>query len=147
MTIRKADISDLNNLTKLFEGYRNFYRQPSNYDKAYQFLKERFEKKESVVYVAENENQELIGFTQLYPIFTSTRLERAWLLNDLFVMHSGRGKGISKKLIQAAKDHCVETKAYGIMLETERTNIIGNKLYPSVGFEKEKGNFYYWTNK
>ena len=48
------------------------------------FLKERLENQDSEIFVAE-ENGILTGFTQLYPLFSSTRMKRYWLLNDLFV--------------------------------------------------------------
>ena len=60
------------------------------------FLKERLENQDSEIFVAE-ENGILTGFTQLYPLFfSSTRMKRYWLLNDLFVNENHRGKGHSK---------------------------------------------------
>ena len=95
----------------------------------------------------ENDKNQLVGFTQLYPIFSSTRMQRMWLLNDLFVHADHRGKGISKALIEKAKELARSNNAAGILLETEKNNDIGNQLYPSVGFELEGNNFYFWTNK
>ena len=45
-------------------------------------------------------------------------------------------KVILKLLIESAKELCIETKACGILLETDKTNEIGNQLYPSCGFEQ-----------
>ena len=59
---------DLEETAKLLDAYRVFYKQESDYKKALQFLTERFEKQESIVFVAEN-NHQLVGFTQLYPLF------------------------------------------------------------------------------
>jgi GNAT superfamily N-acetyltransferase len=87
-----------------------------------------------------------VGFTQLYPMFSSTRMKNTWILNDLFVDPSYRGKGLSKLLISRAKQLCIDSNAHGMMLETEQSNVIGNKLYPSQGFELELNNFYTWTN-
>ena len=70
----------------------------------------------------------MTGFTQLYPLFSSTRMKRYWLLNDLFVNENHRGKGHSKALIESAKELCRETKACGILLETDKTNEIGNNF-------------------
>ena len=110
------------------------------------FLKERLKNQDSEIFVAE-ENGILTGFTQLYPLFSSTRMKRYWLLNDLFVNENHRGKGHSKALIESAKELCIETKACGILLETDKTNEIGNQLYPSCGFEHyTHANFYEWTN-
>jgi len=146
--IRKAKIEDLDHLVILFEGYRKFYRQPALPEKATQFIKTRLENQDSVIYIAvDNSKKEIVGFTQLYPSYTSTRMQKTWILNDLFISPENRGQGISKLLINAAKQLCKETNTFGLMLETEKTNIIGNKLYPSVGFVKETNNFYYWINK
>ena len=73
-------------------------------------------------------------------------MKRMWLLNDLFVDPNYRGQGISKMLINQAKDLCQKTNACGVLLETETTNDIGNNLYPAAGFELEANNFYFWTN-
>ena len=101
---------------------------------------------DSVIYVAEIA-EELVGFTQLYPIFSSTRMRRLWLLNDLFVHPAQRGQGLSLQLLDQAKKHCRETRACGVMLETEKSNTIGNRLYPRAGFQQNEGsNFYEWTN-
>jgi predicted N-acetyltransferase YhbS len=102
-------------------------------------------KQESVIFVAENQIQELVGFVQLYPLFSSTKMKKLWLLNDLYVAENQRGKGISIALIDACKQHCITTKACGLILETAKTNIIGNNLYPKTGFElDEDHNYYSW---
>ena len=144
--VRKAEIKDLQELTKAFDAYRVWYRKDSDIDSATKFLAERIEQKESVIFIAE-ENETITGFTQLYPLFSSTRMKKLWLLNDLFVYKNHRGKGISKKLIDAAKQLCIETGACGVSLETEINNDIGNNLYPKTGFILNKShNFYEWSN-
>ena len=70
-----------------------------------------------------------------------------WLLNDLFVEPDYRGKGISKMLINQAKNLAKKTDACGVLLETETTNDIGNRLYPQEGFHLEENNYYFWTNQ
>lgn len=143
---RKASPEDLPQLVQLFDQYRVWYHKPSDISEAENFLKERMQNKESVIFVSE-ENGTLTGFTQLYPIFSSTRMKRYWLLNDLFVNENYRGKGHSKQLIKEAKTLCRETKACGVLLETDKTNTIGNQLYPSCGFDAyTHANFYEWSN-
>jgi len=155
--IREATSQDLSNgLAELFDSYRQFYRQTSDVQSAKNFLNERISNKESIIYVAyetttstttTNQNK-LVGFTQLYPLFSSVRMKRLWLLNDLFVSETFRGKGISRKLIVRAKQLCRETKAAGVSLQTEKTNMIGNKLYVSEEFELDsEHNYYEWTSK
>lgn len=144
MKIRKATIGDIEQLSKLFDGYRVWYRKESDLQGAKVFLSERLERADSVIFVCED--NELAGFTQLYPLFSSTRMKKYWLLNDLYVSDNYRGKGISIKLIDKAKELVVETGACGMFLETEKSNIVGNKLYPRVGFQlNEIANYYEWS--
>ncbi|WP_332454021.1 GNAT family N-acetyltransferase [Chryseobacterium aquaticum] len=144
---RKATIQDLSQLAELFDQYRVFYQKESDILSTENFLKERIEKQDSEIYVAESEGV-LVGFVQLYPLFSSTRMKKYWLLNDLFVNENHRGKGFSKELIEAAKEVCKSSDACGILLETGKSNDIGNQLYPSCGFELyDEVNFYEWTNK
>ncbi len=146
--IREATLQDLDAIVVLFDTYRLFYNEKSNVEKGKLFLEQRIKNKESVIYVAENEEENLVGFTQLYPLFSSTRMRRMWLLNDLFVDKNFRGLGISKKLIDAAKNLCQKTDACGVSLETEKSNKIGNNLYNKTHFEVDtEHNFYFWTNK
>ncbi|MBE4947760.1 GNAT family N-acetyltransferase [Chryseobacterium culicis] len=143
---RKAILSDLPELAELFDQYRVFYHKTTDIPAATNFLQERLENKDSEIFVAE-ENGALTGFVQLYPIFSSTRMQRYWLLNDLYVNKDHRGKGYSKELIEKAKELCRSSKACGILLETGKNNDIGNQLYPSCGFERyDSVNFYEWTN-
>ncbi|SHM49962.1 GNAT family N-acetyltransferase [Chryseobacterium polytrichastri] len=144
---RKATIQDLAQLAELFDQYRVFYRKESDISAAENFLKERIENKDSEIFVAENGGK-LVGFVQLFPIFSSTRMKRYWLLNDLYVNDNYRGKGYSKELIEEAKQLAKSTEACGVLLETGKSNDIGNQLYPACGFELyDSVNFYEWTNK
>jgi GNAT superfamily N-acetyltransferase len=145
--IRKAFPEDLPDLSKMFDAYRVFYEKSSDPSGAEIFLKERMDKQESELFVAESEIGDLVGFTQLYPLFSSTRMKRLWLLNDLFVAPEYRGKGISIQLIDAAKRLCIETNACGLILETANSNIIGNSLYPKTGFHLDTDHHcYYWDS-
>ena len=143
--VREAKLSDLENLSDLFNSYRMFYGKKSDIKVANEFLRSRIENKDSKIFVCDL-NNELFGFVQLYPIFSSTRVSKYWLLNDLFVDIKKRGKGYSKLLIERSKELVIESKACGMMLETEKSNDIGNMLYPSTGFKKnELCNFYEWV--
>lgn len=143
--IEQATIHHLNQLSVLFDQYRIFYKKSSDVVAAKKFLRERIEKNESVIFVSLDDKNVMTGFTQLYPLFSSTRMKRLWLLNDLFVDSNCRGKGFSVALIERAKEHCKQTDACGLILETAKTNTIGNKLYPHTGFVlDEEHNYYSW---
>jgi GNAT superfamily N-acetyltransferase len=147
MTTRKIERNDIKELATLFNEYRIFYKKAPDLNAAENFLLERFQNNESQIFVAENENKELMGFVQLYPLFSSTRLKRLWLLNDLYVGEKYRGLGVSIALINEAKKLCKETNACGLTLETAKSNTIGNNLYPKTGFSLDSAhNFYSWDN-
>ena len=142
--IRKATQDDLIQLSQLFDEYRMFYHKTSDISGAEQFISERLENRDSEIFVVE-ENGKLGGFVQLYPLFSSTRMKRYWLLNDLYVNSNYRGKGFSKALIECAKELCRTSDSCGMYLETSKENMIGNQLYRSAGFKKyDEVNFYEW---
>lgn len=144
MNIRTATMGDIDELVKLFDAYRVFYKQESDLKGAAQFLTDRLTFKDSEIFVA-SQDDELLGFVQLYPRFSSTYLKRIWLLNDLFVSSEARGKNVGVRLIERAKVLAFSTKSVGLLLETEKTNEIGNKLYPKTGFTLDTlHNFYFW---
>jgi GNAT superfamily N-acetyltransferase len=146
MTIRKANINDIIKLAKIFDEYRMFYNMKSDYSGAKLFLEERIKLNESTIFIAEDNENRILGFIQLYPIFSSTRMKKLWLLNDLFVDKDYRGKGISISLINQAKNLCTESNACGLILETEKSNLIGNNLYVKTGFSLDtEHHFYSWN--
>ena len=146
MNYRKATEQDLNQVAELFDAYRVFYRKTSDIDGAKSFINDRFKQNDSEIFIAEDAQQNIVGFTQLYPLLSSTRMQKLWLLNDLFVNQNSRTKGVGIGLIEKAKELVVETKACGMFLETEKTNDIGNNLYPKTGFNfNNTSNFYEWN--
>lgn len=145
-SIQSITINDLDKVYPLFDAYRVFYKKDSDMEGAKNFLKERLENNESVIYLATDDSHNAVGFIQLYPLFSSTRMSRLWLLNDLFVDPGARRKGIAKQLLERAKQHCHETKARGFFLETGIDNMEGNALYPAAGMTlNDDHNFYYWN--
>jgi ribosomal protein S18 acetylase RimI-like enzyme len=147
MTIRQAGTGDLDQLTVLFDQYRIFYRMDPDIDGARSFLYQRLTMNDSVIYISVQEDGQIAGFVQLYPLFSSTQMKRMWLLNDLYVLPAFRRRGISVQLIDEAKNLCVRTGACSLILETARSNDIGNRLYPETGFSIDTDhNYYYWNN-
>jgi len=146
MTIRNANLKDVDQLAELFNDYRIFYRKEADIPGAKKFLSQRLNSKDSEIYVCDTEGGQLKGFTQLYPLFSSTRMSKMWLLNDLFVSPDYRGKGVSVLLIERAKKLVKDSGAKGMFLETEKSNVIGNNLYPRTGFKlNDQSNYYEWT--
>ena len=84
--VRQAVLADLAVLAPLFDGYRQFYGRASDPAAAEAFLRARFDHGESVLFLATDDSGRPLGFTQLYPSFSSVSLARVFILNDLFVV-------------------------------------------------------------
>ena len=138
---RKATTTDISSLADLFDLYRIFYHQPSDIAAATKFLKARLENNESVIFVAEQEDT-MVGFTQLYPIFSSVGLQRAWLLNDLYVHAAVRKQGVAALLLDAARQHGLQTNSKYLLLETGKDNFTAQSVYEKNGWTKTSGYFY-----
>jgi ribosomal protein S18 acetylase RimI-like enzyme len=141
MIVRPAKKKDIDQLSLLFDKYRMFYKQTSDVKTAIIFLKKRMKRGESVILVAE-EDKELAGFIQLYPIFTSVGMQRTWLLNDLYVDENARMKGTATALLDAVREFGIETNSKWIMLQTAEDNFTAQKLYEKNGWKKETDFFY-----
>lgn len=144
MTIVQAQLKHLNDLAPLFDGYRVFYKQDSDIESAKAFLKERITQSDSIIYIAYLD-EKAVGFTQLYPLFSSVSMETMYLLNDLFVDQTIRSRGIGQVLIQTAKDFCIKNNYKGLAIQTEFDNR-AQELYQRVGFVKDTDLHFFWTN-
>ena len=145
MNIVKAQIKHLEDLAPLFDGYRQFYRQDADLEKAKTFLHDRIINDESVIYIAYL-NDKAVGFTQLYPLFSSVSMERMYILNDLYVDSNCRNEGVGHQLIQAAKDLCIDKQYKGLGIQTENTNP-AQHLYERLDFVKDPDLQFFWSNK
>lgn len=137
MRVFQAKTTDVKDVAKLFDQYRIFYKQESNIEAAQAFVLERMEKNESVIFVVE-ENGNFLGFTQLYPSFSSVSMKKIWILNDLFVSKTARNKGVAQYLLDAAKKFATETNAKSLDLQTANDNKPAQALYEKNGYELEK---------
>jgi len=137
----QATQEHLEALTALFDGYRRFYGEAPDLDGARDFLAERLERGESVLLLAQldQDGQALpAGLAQLYPSFSSTSLRRLWILNDLYVAPEARKNGVGRALLRAAREHAERTQAKGLELMTARDNYAAQALYESMGWERDE---------
>ncbi|AJS60016.1 GNAT family N-acetyltransferase [Paenibacillus sp. IHBB 10380] len=138
LKVSQATINVLNELSFIFDLYRVFYKQFSNREEARRFLLDRFEHAESVIYVARASSaNQVVGFAQLYPTFSSISMQRSWILNDLYVIEEYRKKGVAKELLYHVKDFAIETRAKGIALSTGLDNNKAQSLYELLGYVKD----------
>ena len=140
---RPAESKDLEAVAPLFDAYRQFYEKPADLALARRYLNERFQRRESVLLVAENADGEIVGFTQLYPAFCSVIADRTFVLYDLFVTPAERGTGAGRALMEAAEAHGRKAGAARLELSTAHTNKIGQALYESCGWVRDEAFFVY----
>jgi ribosomal protein S18 acetylase RimI-like enzyme len=141
MEIKRLYNPERHLVVDLFNKYRVYYNQPDDIAVADNYIRERLEKGESVIFVAlENINGKDIplGFTQLYPTYSSVRAVKNWILNDLFVEQDQRSKGIGSKLVHTAMQFAKEHNAKFVQLETGIDNYGAQRLYEPIGFVKQE---------
>ncbi|VAW44348.1 acetyltransferase, GNAT family [hydrothermal vent metagenome] len=143
MKARKANLKDLNQLSDLFDRYRQFYQQAADLKGAKEFISKRLENQQSVIFVVESDDK-LLGFTQLFPSFSSVSMQRLWVLNDLFVAVAARQQGVAQSLMEAAKHFAQETNSKGLTLETDLDNIAAQKLYDGLGYQRQADTYHYF---
>lgn len=142
MKVITATAALLDQLVPLFDSYRQFYKKPSDLDGARAFLKARFDNHESTIFIALDDNNVALGFTQLYPGFSSVSMKRDYLLNDLFVASNARGKGVGKALLLKAQAFAKANNSKGIMLETAVDNP-AQHLYEKLGWKNDVEVYHY----
>lgn len=138
MNIRRATLDDLDRLVPLFDGYRQFYGQPSDLALARSFLSERLVRSQSVIFLAFDDQERAIGFTQLFPSFSSTSAARLFILNDLFVRPDARRSGAGSALLRAATDFGRAAGAVELELSTAATNNTAQALYDREGWQRDQ---------
>ena len=137
-TIRRATVDDVGVIAPLFDHYRMFYQQPSDSALARRFIGERLQRGESVIFLAEV-GEKTVGFTQLFPSFSSVRAGHAFVLNDLYVDIAARRLGVARALLQAAADFARSAGAIRLELETDHDNRSAQALYRHMGWEPYEG--------
>lgn len=141
MKIKRINNTECNLVVDLFNKYRIFYQQPSDLQLANDFIQERLDNNESVIFVAfiQKEDETIpVGFTQLYPGYSSSRAIRYWILNDLYVEKEFRLQGTGEALIKAAYEFAKSTGGKFVELSTATDNYTAQRLYEKMGFEKQE---------
>jgi GNAT superfamily N-acetyltransferase len=141
--IRQASVHDLDIVVPLFDSYRQFYRQPADPERARTFLRARFAHHQSIIFLACDERGDAVGFTQLYPLFSSVRANRKYLLNDLFVVPAARKCGVARSLLATAADFARANGAASLSLTTAVDNLPAQRLYESLGWQRDAGYYEY----
>lgn len=143
---RKATKKDLDALcqlwVKLGKGhvdYHSSYLLAKNYPSALRkFLKERFEDKKSLIYLAE-EQEKIVGFTfgrvKERPLIFKIKKEGS--ISDVFIEKSYREKGIGSKLTEILIEEFSKRKLKFVGLTVDVDNP-ATKFYQRLGFKNRQ---------
>jgi GNAT superfamily N-acetyltransferase len=143
MRIERGAPEHVDAIARLFDAYRVFYGQASDFDRARRFIDERIRQRDSHILCAIASDGSMAGFTQLYPCFSSVSTAKIWILNDLFVDAAARRSGVGRMLLSAARQHALATGAIRLELATAKNNHTAQSLYESQGWIKEQEFFRY----
>lgn len=145
LIIRRATIEDLSQLAQLFDAYRQLYKQVADVALANTFIADRINKQESIIFVAENTEKQLIGFCQTYPSFCSVMAAKIGVLYDLFVDSAARKTGAGRALMLAAHEYAAKNGMTRLDLSTAKNNLKAQALYESLGWVRD--DVFYTYNK
>lgn len=140
---RSAILNDLEPLSVLLDGYRQFYNQVSDIKAARNFLRQRFGQADSRILVSETSAGLLTGFVQLYPGVSTVGLNARWTLNDLFVLPDCREKGTGRALMEAAIQLASDHGVARLILMTQVENERAQTLYKSLGWQRNTAFYGY----
>ena len=161
LEIVRARVEDVEAVVPLFDAYLQFYKLPSNEEAARRFLHARLLKGEAVIFLALEESpagepaarphksgegnpaRAALGFTLLYPTWSSLSMKPWWNLNDLYVVPAARQRGVARALMLRARRLAEQTGASGLGLETAKDNFAAQKLYEQLGWLREEEFFRY----
>ena len=134
--VDRAGLKDLDAAHALFMDYLAFYARKVDSARARAFLHERIGNEQSVIFLARLDGL-AVGLVQLYPTFASLSLKRSWILIDLYVAESARGRGVAMALMAAAKQLALDTGACEISLQTARNNKTAQALYEKLDYVRD----------
>ena len=142
---RLAATDDLDEVSILFDQYRQFYEQAPDLALARAFIGERMALNQSVILVAEDDAAGILGFCQLYPTFCSVQAAPVFTLYDLFVAPAARKTGAGTCLLTAAEHHARISGAVRLDLTTAKTNLAAQSVYQAHGWQRDE--VFYAYNK
>ena len=141
--IIKATKKNIDQVAKLFDLYRQFYKYKSNIQESTNYISERINNNESTIFLALTENNNPAGFVQLYETFGSLQLGKIIILYDLYVAEECRKHGIGEKLIKISQEYAESISAKSIELSTAKDNLTAQSLYEKIDYIRDNEFYSY----
>jgi ribosomal protein S18 acetylase RimI-like enzyme len=121
----------------LFDEYRQAFGYASSRAAGLEYIRGCVAGGEVAVFTACYESRllEPLGFTMLYPSFSSVQLRRTWQMQDIFVVPRARRCGIARALMEHVIKFARQQGAQHITLLSRIENGPASSLFSSLGFE------------
>ena len=138
MKIIQCTEQHLPRAAELFNHYRMFYEQDSDLAGSLAFIQSNIDNHRSKIFLLFDDEDEAVGFSQLYPTYCSIAMKPYYYLSDLYIEPSRRQAGHARRLMHFITEHCRAEGAQRLTLDTAATNKIAQHLYQSLGYEQER---------
>lgn len=138
MQVIQCTLEQLDVLAGLFNDYRIFYEQEDDLAASRAFIQANLEKERSKIFLLLDGDRKPVGFSQLYPATCSLAMRPYYYLSDLYVAKAARQQGYARYLMNYITDHFAREGAQRLTLDTATTNQIAQRLYESLGYEREE---------
>jgi GNAT superfamily N-acetyltransferase len=128
--IRRAGPGDLETVTALLCGFRDWWGSSTPPDETFRATAERLLRDPDTDFLLAGE----LGLAQLrYRLSAWTGVEDCWL-EDVFVLEAGRGTGLGRALVEAAIAQARARGCRRIELDVQEDNGHALRLYEKCGF-------------
>jgi GNAT superfamily N-acetyltransferase len=140
--IEPASTTDVTELSRLYIAYRVFYGEAPEHERAIAFVRDRLTQSSGRYFLAWN-GDGAVGFMHLMPSTNTLAMRPIWLLEDLYVDASARGRGVATALLGYAEAFARSTGAERLTLATAHDNQVAQHIYKKLGYVPEEHFLYF----
>lgn len=139
--IRKADVSDLPSILKLYSQVEEKDEEVLSLEEA-EIIFDKFSSYPNYSLYAAILDKKIVGtFELLIMDNLAHKGKLSGLVEDVVVDREYRSKGIGKKMMEYAIQVCKENKCYKLALSSSLSREKAHKFYENLGFEKHGYSF------
>ena len=135
LLVRPVTVKDMTQLTPMMMAYiADFTNRQNLLEQAVtEHISYILAHPEAGIQFAAEHRGECLGFATLYFSFSTLRLQKIAILNDLFVQEESRGKKVGERLFEHCLDYSKVNSYAWMQWETTRDNFAARKLYEKMG--------------
>jgi GNAT superfamily N-acetyltransferase len=139
LRIEPISAAQMEALLPLIAAYQRFYEvEEIDPERNRAFFSRFLAPSEDGILLGAWRGDDLLGYACLYWHFTSLVPAETVLMNDLYVEDTARGQGIGRALIEASAEIARDRGAHQLEWVTAPDNRTAQRLYDSIGAEREE---------